>query len=106
MFRELQHVHRGVISLRKNVAMCLNATEALAPSYNINSEGKVQINKSRLEFWAAIFSGKLISEDADSNLTSLAQFSSSACNDVPDGGGWLEHNVYFNKPVSMLSCYC
>lgn len=99
--REFQHVHKHVISLRENVARCLESTEALASFYSLSSEGKVQINKSRLDFWAAIsvvFSGKLVSQETGSNIAPSAPILSRAFIDVSDRGGWLRTSAHFNQP--------
>lgn len=103
--RELRHVRKYAISLRENVARCLESAEALASSFILNSEGTVQISRSRREFWAAIsvvFSGKIISEETGSHASNIRTPStrvlSSAGIDVTDRGGWLGHNPNFNRP--------
>mmetsp|Transcript_12910 Transcript_12910/g.23763 ORF Transcript_12910/g.23763 Transcript_12910/m.23763 type:complete len:1288 (-) Transcript_12910:276-4139(-) len=103
--RELRHVRKYAISLRENVARCLESAEALASSFILNSEGTVQISRSRREFWAAIsvvFSGKIISEETGSHVSNIRTPStrvlSSAGIDVTDRGGWLGHNPSFNRP--------
>ncbi|KAL7537301.1 hypothetical protein ACHAXR_007721 [Thalassiosira sp. AJA248-18] len=99
--RELRHVRKYAISLRENVARCLESAEALASSFILNAEGGVQISRSRREFWAAIsavFSGKIISEEATPNIGTLSmRVLSSAGIDVTDRGGWLGHNPNNNQ---------
>jgi len=101
--RELRHVRKYAISLRENVTRCLESAEELASSYILNSEGTVQISRSRREFWAAIsvvFSGKIIPERNGLNgfRTPSTRVLSSARIDVSDRGGWLGHNASFNQP--------
>jgi len=101
--RELRHVRKYAISLRESVARCLEAAEALASSFILNSEGNVQISRSRREFWAAIsavFSGKILAEEPNtSNIGSPSiRVLSSAGIDVTDRGGWLGHNASYNQP--------
>ena len=108
--RELRHVRKYAISLRENVARCLESAETLSSSFIVNSENSVQISRSRREFWAAIsavFSGKIISDEVDSNNgstigTPSTRVLASAGIDVTDRGGWLGHNATTNQPVSIL----
>ena len=105
--RELRHVRKYAISLRENVARCLEAAEALASSYVLNNEGAVQISRSRREFWAAIstvFSGKIIADEPNGPEvgTLSMRVLSSAGIDTSDRGGWLGHNPNQNQPVSLI----
>ena len=96
--------------MRENVARGLDSAGALSSSFIVNSENSVQISRSRREFWAAIsavFSGKIISDEVDSNNgstigTPSTRVLASAGIDVTDRGGWLGHNATTNQPVSIL----
>lgn len=109
--RELRHVRKYAISLRENVARCLESAEALATSFILNTDGAVQISRSRREFWAAIsvvFSGKMTPDDIGSRASNIGppntRVLSSVGIDVTDRGGWLGHNGSFNQLVSCPVC--
>ncbi len=106
--RELRHVRKYAISLRENVSRCLDSAEALASSFILSPDSDLQISRSRREFWAAIsavFSGKIISDEAGSNIgTPSTRVLSSAGIDVSDRGGWLGHNTSTNQAVSTFAC--
>lgn len=101
--RELRHVRKYAISLRENVALCLDSVESLASSFILNSDGSVPISRSRREFWAAIsavFSGKILSDERGGSYigTPSTRVLSSAGIDVTDRGGWLGHNTNSKQP--------
>ncbi|KAL7546805.1 hypothetical protein ACHAWF_010140, partial [Thalassiosira exigua] len=107
--RELRHVRKYAISLRENVARCLESVEALAASFIVSSVDIVQIGRSRREFWAAIsavFSGKLISEDSmGSSLGAPStRVLASAGIEITDRGGWLGHNNSISEPNQRRNC--
>lgn len=98
--RELRHVRKYAISLRENLARCLEAAEALESSFLLSSEKSVQIRRSRREFWAAIstvFSGRLVIDEINSDGSNKGAPSTrvlaSAGIDITDRGGWLGHDT-------------
>jgi hypothetical protein len=108
--RELRHVRKYAISLRENLARCLEAAEALESSFVVSSENSVQIRRSRREFWAAIstlFSGRLVVDDLSSNGSNKGAPSTrvlaSAGIDITDRGGWLGHDTSRKQSVSFLN---
>ncbi len=103
--RELRHVRKFAISLRVNVASCLESAKALEASYSLSSENSVQISRSRREFWAAmstVFSGKFIHDEMTSNVPNTRVLASAGL-DVTDPGGWLGHSTSFQQPVRVIS---
>jgi hypothetical protein len=103
--RELRHVRKFAISLRENVASCLESAKALEASYSLSFENSVQISRSRREFWAAIsavFSGKVIHDEMNSNGPDTRVLASAGI-DVTDRGGWLGHSASFHQPVRFIS---
>jgi hypothetical protein len=105
--RELRHVRKFAISLRENVASCLESAKALEASYSLNSENSVQISRSRREFWAAIstvFSGKGVDDNMRSNGPDTRILASAGI-DVTDRGGWLGHDTNSDQPVRVRSIF-
>jgi len=107
--RELRHVRKYAISLRENVARCLESAETLASTFIVNTDNSVQISRSRREFWAAmsaVFSGKIIFDEMDSNVNPnigmpSTRVLSGAGIDITDRGGWLGHNFSTDQSVSV-----
>jgi hypothetical protein len=102
--RELRHVRKFAISLRENVASCLESAKALEASYSLSFENSVQISRSRREFWAAIstvLSGKVIHDDMISDGPNTRVLASAGL-DITDPGGWLGHSTSFQEPVRVI----
>jgi hypothetical protein len=107
--RELRHVRKFAISLRENVASCLESAKALESSYALRAGNSVQISRSRREFWAAIstvFSGKVVYHEMNSNGpdVSLLRVLASGGIDVTDRGGWLGHSNSPGQSVHRRNC--
>lgn len=97
--RELRHVRKFAISLRENVASCLESAKALESSYAL-AGNSVQISRSRREFWAAIstvFSGKVVYHEMNSNGPDVRVLASGGI-DVTDRCGWLGHSNSPGQP--------
>lgn len=106
--RELRHVRKFAISLRENVASCLESAKALESSYALSAGNSVQISRSRREFWAAIstvFSGKVVYHEMNSNGPDVRVLASGGI-DVTDRAGWLGHSNSPGQPAHQQRRNC